>query len=78
MEKLKQEVLSQRRLQEKEIVVQHQVSKLEYIKQVEKLSQVTKGFEPDVSLLDWTEEFPECLYSLMYVTIDQPMSHSRT
>lgn len=78
MEKLKQEVLSQRRLQEKEIVVQHQVSKLEYIQQVEKLSQVTKGFEPDVSLLDWTEEFPECLYSLMYVTIDQPMSHSRT
>lgn len=77
LEQLKEKVIEQRKEQEKEAAFKRQTAKLDYARRVEKLNEVTKGFEPDVSLLDWTKEFPQCLYTLMYITIDQPSSHSR-
>ncbi|WKA54406.1 response regulator transcription factor [Planococcus shixiaomingii] len=78
LEVLKQKIKNQREEQEQVIVLQEKAKKLSYIKQVEKLDEAAKGFEFDISIMDWTSEFPQGFYTLMQITIDQPLSYSRT
>ncbi|MDN7242133.1 response regulator [Planococcus sp. N028] len=78
LEVLKQKIKNQREEQEQVIVLQEKAKKLSYIKQVEKLDEAVKGFEFDISIMDWTSEFPQGFYTLMQITIDQPLSYSRT
>lgn len=75
---LKGKIKKQWQEQEQVEVLQGQAQKLDRIKQIEKLNSVTKGFEFDISLLDWTGEFPQGPYALMQIAIDQPLSYSRT
>lgn len=77
LETLKQRILDQWQEQQQEEAVKNQTAKLTYMEQVEKLNEATKGFELDVSLFDWTKDFPAGLYMLVYVSIDQSSNYSR-
>lgn len=51
--------------------VQEKASQLEYAKQIQLLSEVTWNDELDLSLLDWTQQFPKGTYKLVYISVDQ-------
>ncbi|WP_186763904.1 helix-turn-helix domain-containing protein [Planomicrobium sp. CPCC 101079] len=78
LEVLKCKVKKQWEEQEQADLLQSEANKLSYIKQVEKLNEVTKGFEFDISLVDWTSGFPKGFYTLIQIAIDQPLSYSQT
>ncbi|WP_186725498.1 helix-turn-helix domain-containing protein [Planomicrobium sp. CPCC 101110] len=78
LEVLKCKVKKQWEEQEQVGLLQSEARKLDYIKQVEKLNEATKGFEFDISLVDWTSDFPKGTYALIQIAIDQPLSYSRT
>ncbi|PSL36362.1 AraC family two component transcriptional regulator [Planomicrobium soli] len=73
---LRQKVKIQWKEQEQTILLEGQARKLGYVKQVEKLIEATKGFEYDISLLDWTSDFPKGTYTLIQIAIDKPLSYS--
>jgi two-component system response regulator YesN len=75
---IKEKVKSKWQHQQQLALMKDQASELNYTKQVEKLNEVTKGFEFDVSIMGWTEAFPKASYTLMYVTIDQALSYSKS
>lgn len=50
--------------------IEEKASQLTYVKQIQKLSEVTWQQDMDLSLLEWTKGFPENNYLLMYVSID--------
>ncbi|RLQ90185.1 response regulator [Planomicrobium sp. Y74] len=77
LEALKEKIMNQWKEQEREEEVKAQTAKFAYMKQVEKLSEVSKGFELEVSLFDWTKDFPEGNYMLVYISIDQSSNYSR-
>ncbi|WP_165763890.1 response regulator transcription factor [Halalkalibacter urbisdiaboli] len=47
------------------------------LRQNEKLSEITKGYELDVSNTEWKHLFPEGIYSLLYISIDQAFRYSK-
>lgn len=78
LESLKEKIMIHRHNQEELEIMKKQSSELTYMKQVKKLNEITNGFEVDVSIMDWTNDFPSGTYTLMYITIDQILSHSRS
>jgi two-component system response regulator YesN len=78
LEVLKRKIETQWAEQEQVGLLEKQARKLDYLEQVEKLNEVTKGFEYDISLVDWTSDFPKGFYSLIQIAVDQPLSYSKT
>lgn len=56
---------------------QVKASQLNYVNQIQKLSDVTRQQDIDLSLLEWTKDFPRSNYQLMYVSIDNIVSKSK-
>lgn len=52
-------------------------SQLNYMKQTQKLSEVTQQQDLDLSLLGWTKQFPQSNYQLIYVCADNMISKSK-
>ena len=75
---LKEKIMTNRQNQEELEIMKKQSSELTYTKQIKKLNEITVGNEVDISIMDWSKDFPSGSYTLMYITIDQVLSHSRT
>ncbi|MFC7686704.1 helix-turn-helix domain-containing protein [Ureibacillus sp. GCM10028918] len=78
LETLKEKIMIKWQNQEELEIMEKQSSELAYMKQVKILNEITNGYEIDVSIMDWTNDFPAGIYTLMYITIDQVLSHSRS
>ncbi|KGR75701.1 response regulator transcription factor [Ureibacillus sinduriensis] len=77
LESIKEKIMINRHNQEELETMKKQSSELTYMKELKKLNEITSGFEIDVSIMDWTNDFPSGNYTLMYIRIDQVLSHSR-
>ncbi|KAB8134168.1 response regulator [Gracilibacillus oryzae] len=58
--------------------IKWKASQLSYVQQTQKLSEIMWQNEIDISHMDWTKEFPQGTYTLMYVSIDHLLSKSKT
>ncbi|GAA3321355.1 hypothetical protein GCM10020331_036820 [Ectobacillus funiculus] len=72
IEEVKERIIKQR--SEQKEVQEKKELQLTYTKQVQLLSEVTWNHDTDVSLLNWTREFPKGTYRLIYVSTDQKLS----
>lgn len=77
LEIIKEKVKNKWQDQEQQAIMKDQASELTYTKQVEKLSDITKGYDIDVSIMDWTQGFTKGINILMYVTIDHTLHYSK-
>ena len=75
---LKEKILTNRRNLENLEIMKKQSLELTYTKQIKKLNEITIGNEVDISIVDWSKDFLDGSYTLMYITIDQVLSHSRS
>ncbi|MFP3124713.1 response regulator [Ectobacillus funiculus] len=75
IEEVKERIIKQRSEQKE---VQEKELQLTYTKQVQLLSEVTWNHDTDVSLLNWTREFPKGTYRLIYVSTDQKLSKTKS
>ncbi|WP_299090593.1 helix-turn-helix domain-containing protein [uncultured Metabacillus sp.] len=71
MEEVKQKIYRKREEERQWSEVQEKASQLTYTKQIQFLSEVTWNDELDLSLIDWTEQFPKGTYKLAHISVDQ-------
>ncbi|MDC3417512.1 helix-turn-helix domain-containing protein [Aquibacillus salsiterrae] len=50
--------------------VENKVLQLTHVKQVQRLSELMRKRNTDISLLEWTKDFPKGKYRLLYATVD--------
>ena len=72
---VKEKIIKQRSEQKE---VQEKALQLTYTKQVQLLSEVTWNHDTDISLLNWTREFPKGTYRLIYMSADQKISKAKS
>ncbi|MFC0274476.1 helix-turn-helix domain-containing protein [Metabacillus herbersteinensis] len=58
--------------------IELKASQLSYIKHTQKLSQITWQKDIDLSLLEWTKDFPTGDYLLLYVSMDNLVSKAKS
>ncbi|MFA9558874.1 helix-turn-helix domain-containing protein [Evansella sp. AB-rgal1] len=58
--------------------VESQKTELMYMKQMEKLNELTKGYEIDLSAIDELGSFPKGLYALLHIKIDNYFLYSKS
>lgn len=58
--------------------MKYKASQLEYVKQTQLLSEITWKQDIDLSLLEWTKDFPRGSYKLMYISMDNLVSKSKS
>lgn len=78
LDKMKQKIISHRDdihyLEE----VENKASQLKYVKQLQLLSELTLKQDIDLSLLEWTKDFPYGDYQLLYFSIDNLSSKTNS
>jgi two-component system response regulator YesN len=77
MLEVKEKVMSKRKEHREWEEVQEKASQLTYTKQVQLLSEVTWNEDTDLSMLDWTRQFPKGSYKLIYISVDQIFSRTK-
>ncbi|MBO1510677.1 response regulator transcription factor [Metabacillus bambusae] len=58
--------------------IELKASQLTYVKQIQKLSQITWQQDIDLSELEWTKEFPNGDYLLLYVSMDNLVTRAKS
>lgn len=78
MEKMKKTIIA--KWKEKYYLedVEYKASQLSYVKQRQILSELTWKQDMDVSLFEWTKDFPQGIYRLMYISMDNMISKSKS
>lgn len=71
LEEVKAKIYVKQREQQEWSDIQGRATQLTYTKQIQLLSEITWNADLDLSVLDWTKEFPEGDYQLIYISVDQ-------
>lgn len=76
--KISKKIITQREEFQHLEEIELKASQLTYVKQVQKLSQITWQQDIDLSHLEWTKDFPNGEYLLLYVSMDNLVSKARS
>lgn len=71
LDEVKVKITAKRMEQQKWSEIQGKAQQLIYTKQIQLLSEITWNDAMDLSVIDWTKQFPDGVYQLLYVSIDQ-------
>lgn len=70
LENIKQKIVAQWEDDQYFEEIEKKASQLTHVKQTQMLSEMTRKQEVDLSLLEWTKDFPKGSYQLIYVSMD--------
>ena len=74
LEEVKTKIYAKRREQQEWNEIHGKAQQLTYTKQIQLLSEITWNDAMDLSVIDWTKEFPKGIYQLFYISVDQDIS----
>ncbi|WP_368658913.1 helix-turn-helix domain-containing protein [Metabacillus halosaccharovorans] len=74
LEEVKVKISAKRMEQQKWSEIHGKAQQLIYTKQIQLLSEITWNDAMDLSVIDWTKQFPDGVYQLLYVSVDQNIS----
>jgi two-component system response regulator YesN len=77
MQEVKEKILDKRKELREWEEVQEKALQLTYTKQIQLLSEITWNEDTDLSLLDWTRQFPAGSYKFIHISIDQILSKAK-
>jgi two-component system, response regulator YesN len=74
LEEVKVKIYAKQREQQEWSEIHDKAQQLTYTKQIQLLSEITWNDAMDLSVIDWTKEFPKGFYQLIYISVDQDTS----
>lgn len=78
LEKIKKKIVAEWEDNQYFEEIETKASQLNYVKQTQMLSEITRKQEIDLSLLEWTKDFPKGTYQLLYVCMDNLISKTKS
>ncbi|WP_163538574.1 response regulator [Gracilibacillus sp. YIM 98692] len=78
MQKVKSRIIEKRNMESQLQEIEEKDAKLSYANKVYQLSEVTWKKETDLSLMQWTQQFPDGYYLLLYASIDNLADKEKT